>query len=652
MHTLKKRILALAMGLLSFITVAQDLNGTQIAFLPDVHFQDIYANLELADQRGFKSPMLIRSMQAQLNSTRLFNEPYFAFISTLDQLAIKGIKLIVLPGDFSDDGQPIHLQKLQQLFRFYRQKYGMRFYLAPGNHDPVKPWLSAHGKNNFLNANGEEYSIYSLQHKNCRADKQQADYCDNRLAASGYALLFDTLGEFGFSPSRIDKYFETPFSIHKYQSYTHKVGLQAALFKQRTFNLCQQPNNCMQMPDLSYLVEPVDGLWLLSIDANVYQPKNSAQNLNLISKAKNSDLLNASSNAGYNAVVKHKTFLVQWIKSVVQRARKNNKTLIAFSHFPLGDFYDQAAPYLAKFAGKDTFNQRRFPVNKTLDVLVDTGLSLHIAGHMHINDTSVYTSKNGHTLFNIQAPSIAAYSPAYKLMTLKNSQIFEIETVAIEAVDNFDFLFPWYKKEHQRLLKQAPKQVWSDEILRAKSYREFTEGHLLGLIESRYLKLDWLPSEIELFRRLSGFDLIRLTFMPDTYSATQILALKNGSQSQAKILWQQAGKQALDWLKQKNQTAEHWQWSAMLLIQDFFRLANADELARRQDISAQQIQQYLTLIERVKANVCLQTQAKDDPKSFLKRLNCLLLTLKHSIQSEPSDHFIIDLNHSLLKLAN
>ena len=48
--------------------------------------------------------------------------------------------------------------------------------------------------------------------------------------------------------------------------------------------------------DASYLVEPVDGLWLLAIDGGVYLPK----------EMKDGKWTYQGSSAGYNLVLKHK----------------------------------------------------------------------------------------------------------------------------------------------------------------------------------------------------------------------------------------------------------------------------------------------------------------------------------------------------------
>lgn len=55
-----------------------DIYPFQLAFIADPHIQDVVNH-----------PHLIRTMESQVHSTRLFNENYFAFIAALDDAAQK-----------------------------------------------------------------------------------------------------------------------------------------------------------------------------------------------------------------------------------------------------------------------------------------------------------------------------------------------------------------------------------------------------------------------------------------------------------------------------------------------------------------------------------------------------------------------------------
>lgn len=86
----------------------------QVAFMPDIHFHDVYGDFQDGSFQGLYTNSsgkyaTIRTMQSQMESTRLFNENYFAMIAALDDVVERGIKYVALPGDFSDDGQPVHM---------------------------------------------------------------------------------------------------------------------------------------------------------------------------------------------------------------------------------------------------------------------------------------------------------------------------------------------------------------------------------------------------------------------------------------------------------------------------------------------------------------------------------------------------------------
>jgi 3',5'-cyclic AMP phosphodiesterase CpdA len=62
---------------------------------------------------------------------------------------------VVLPGDFSDDGQPMNVRGLKNILNEYTQKYDITFLATTGNHDPVRPFAQEAGKTDFLGTNGQ-----------------------------------------------------------------------------------------------------------------------------------------------------------------------------------------------------------------------------------------------------------------------------------------------------------------------------------------------------------------------------------------------------------------------------------------------------------------------------------------------------------------
>ncbi|CAK3851908.1 calcineurin-like phosphoesterase family protein [Vibrio crassostreae] len=327
-------------------------SAVQVAFMPDIHFHDVYGDFQDGSFAGLPNAIsgknaTIRTMESQMNSTRLFNENYFAMISALDDVVERGVKYVALPGDFSDDGQPVHMRGLVSIFDHYRDTYGLEFFAAPGNHDPVRPFTIPAGKSDFLGEGGKNQRIYSRGKEECVGYEDEwttipgdgdnlATICTEEVREWGYEEIMGILGTHGFYPQQDYLYFETPYSSEQARAnYSYDLAKEEAAFDQRMYEICYEGTggsykengytSCSEVPDTSYLVEPVKGLWLLAIDANVYRPKeNSSDN------SVDGDTFDGSSSAGYNMMLTHKEHVIDWISDVVKAAKEQNKTLVSF----------------------------------------------------------------------------------------------------------------------------------------------------------------------------------------------------------------------------------------------------------------------------------------------------------------------------------
>lgn len=627
-----------------------------VAFLPDIHFHDIYGDytdarfpgVETITPNGVRRAR-IRSMAAQLQSTRLFNENYFALRAALDDIAARNIKYVALPGDFSDDGQSVHLRGLVAVLNEYHQRYGIEFFAAPGNHDPVRPFNYPDGKKDFLGSDGQELSVFSNAHPRCKKKDgvKPADICTDDIQPLGYEAVMALLGEQGFYPKPEYHYYATPFSDYSPQNYSYEKAKLQSVFQQRQYEICQEGSGgiykkagftgCSTIADASYLVEPTEGLWLLSIDANVYRPTAEKNNYQ------------GSGDAGYNLVPSHKTHLLKWIQDVVVQAKKQNKTLIAFSHFPMADYTDNQSLTLQTLFGAGSFQANRLPSAATSAALAETGLRIHVAGHMHMNDTGVVRTRQGDMLFNIQAPSLAAYVPAYKLLRYSSATHISVETIRLDTVENFNTLFPHYQREWQHLQKNNSESLWDKRILDSHSYREFTAFHLRELARLRFLPQEWPADLRNGFLQLNGWELLVLAFYsgewPDKFMTGSELAFSARQQQN----WFAAESLARDYLKNHQQSIDNWrEWNAMDLSVDFYRLYIADQLAFA-DISSMRMNQYRLLAELFNQPSANRINDSGGKNKVKERMALLLGMLPSLGAAEPGDHFIINLENNTLR---
>ncbi|MBL0738592.1 metallophosphoesterase [Flavobacterium sp. GN10] len=614
----------------------KNLNGIQIAFLSDVHLQDLFGRFSDSDYKGILNPKtnqyaLVRTMSSQLHSTRIFNENYFAFLATLEDIAKRKIKYVALPGDYTDDGQPINVRGLAKILEEYSKKYGIEFFITTGNHDPVGPFAQESGKEDFLGEEGKSQPIYSkdgMYAPNLTIEQPVVVTAD--IAKMGYLGITNNLKEFGFHPNKEYKFWATPFSTYSSENYSFDKALESAKLSNRVYEVVPG----YEVPDVSYVVEPIEGLWLMAIDGNVYIPKKTD------SDPKDSKSYSEAS-TGYNNVLSNKKHLIKWVSVISEQAKQQGKTLVAFSHFPMIDFNDDASAEIKELLGPNKWQLNRVPVEEVAQVFADAGLKIHFGGHMHINDTGVRTSPKGNTLVNVQTPSLAAYIPAYKLLTLKKDNVVDIQTITIDEVPRYDELFDLYKMEYQFLESQNAKDIWNIDILKTKNYHDFTDFHLKELVRLRFLKDDW-PSDFKNFiLNVSAKDLMVLANIQSDKDFDFIL--KNKEQFQKE--WKEAEAKSEKVLIKNKLKKTDFNWTGNDLLIDFYRFRSADELALT-DVGAERAKQY-----KVLSDLFLEGSKSDISKnsSLQKQMKLFLIIFNKFMHEVPADHFSVDLKSGAVK---
>ncbi|WP_253351260.1 metallophosphoesterase [Sebaldella sp. S0638] len=637
----------------------------KIAFISDAHFHDVYADFEDESFDGLKNSITgknakIRTMEAELTSTRLFNENYYALTAALDNVAEQKIKYVGLAGDFSDDGQIVHIRGLKKILDSYTDKYGIQFFAVMGNHDPVKPVDNPNGKSDFLGKGGMEQRIFSKGAKECvgySGDKALIDtgsgnptVCTQEILELGYEKIAGEMGKYGFMPQKEYLYWATPYSSYNYDTYTYEKALAESPMAKRKYEECLEGTggkykknsytNCFMVGDPTYLVEPVKGIWILAIDANVYLPVKDADMKN----PGNPSNFEGSGNAGYNKMITHKAETVEWIAEVVKNAEKEGKTLITFSHFPMIDFYDNNQKDLEEIFGKNKLDLRRLPTEETTEKMAQTGVRFNVAGHLHFNDTGVRKYGNGDFLVNIQVPSLAAYVPGYKILTMKGKNLLEVETVEIKDVPRFDELFEHYREEHKYLSENKPEKNWDIRVLDSKNYGEFTDWHLIELTRKRFLPQQWPEDLRKILDTMNGKDILTYSELDSIISVKDLEMIKSGNTSDVDKntlkLWKDAEKKAQSDAKKSGLNVKNFEkWNGFDLAVDFYRFMNADELALKK-VSRDRIKEYSLIYHNLEKKN--STDVTDDTVNYY--YTRLFRVMYNFTNDTPSDRFIVDFN--------
>jgi len=666
-----------------------------VAFMTDVHFENVYGDFKNAQFAGIPTKdgknATIRTMYAQLTSTRLFNENYFAFRAALDDAYGRGVRYVALPGDYSDDAQPININGIADILKEYQAK-GMRFFLAPGNHDPNEPYDDNEaGKNDFLTPEGKEQKVYATGNAGCKA-KDPAVICTDELMEQGYEKLIAKLGEFGFQPNKADVYWETPFSKYADNKYTFESAAAQGAVANRQYEICAEGSGgtykaagetklgksytkCVMMLDSSYLVEPVKGLWLVSIDANVFVPNGNFDPAN----PKNFKGYEGAGNAGWNKVLTHKKHLMDWLKNINERAKAEGKQVMAFSHYPTMDFYANQTDAMKAVFKPGAFQTARVPEAATTAALAATGLKLHIGGHMHFNGTNDYTDSTGNFLANVQSPSLAVYGAAYKIVTYESADTIGVQTVALNNVPRYNELFPLYETEYSYLQgSSATADVakrWNRAVLDTKSYGEFTKYYFGELSRLRFMDEYWPCEMKEAAMALDARQMLILSQLQTKVTLAQLkdapgivpLTASCAAKGTAGGSGVAAAQLAADWADATAKAdklataaglklADFAKITAYDFYGDFHRTVYAGELALR-DMGSERVSQYKVLMSAfpaspapiVKINGVLSDQ-NEVHVAFQNQFKQVFAIFKGLGSAKPNDQFKIDLKNK--KIVN
>lgn len=545
----------------------------KIAVIADPHFHDITRR----PGAGREVPA-IRTFADSIASTRVFNESAAALRALLDDIVRRGISLVIVAGDLTDDGQSATMTGAMALLDDYERCFGLRFLATPGNHD-LHAVHGRHQSKRFLQEDGSHVLVTSDE--TAPQGSSLARIVSAEMYCSGYAGALAGMARLGFFRRAGDIHWECPFGA-------------ADAFDEREFVIrSADGSTSRRMIDASYLVEPVAGLWILSIDANVFEPRDGDPD------PRREEGYHDSSNAGWNAMLRHKPFIFPWLKDVAGRARRLDKKLLVFSHYPAINPTNGPAADELRFFG-DVEPARRAPAKAVAEALAATGIKVHFGGHLHVNHTAAFPGDDGF-LINIAVPSMVGFPPAYKLVEFREHRL-AVETVPIIDVTGYDAAFSYYRREGLR------SGVECRHLTDAVNHADFLDRHLALLVRERYLTKEWPADLAPLVCRLSLADLARLAGEAGSLSADE--ALLRASED--------GGLTFLD------------------MVTDWYRLRKANGLAAN-FIAAERIAHYEAL-RRLYRNA-----GPWAPDSLQARIATFLRLMGACLDGNPSLDFVIDL---------
>ncbi|MUO80707.1 metallophosphoesterase [Agrobacterium vitis] len=413
----------------------------QIAVVADVHLHDLYGGYGMVEEGS--GGLALRTLADTMASTRVFNESHAAFRAVLDDIVRRGIRDVVLLGDYSDDGQVDAVAAVKRLLSDYEDRYGLRFFATFGNHDCYGP-APHHLAKVLTQADGLEPLLVTSDDR----APAPAIVCPGMRGMST-AEAVEAMAPYGVARPASILHWESPHE-------TLEGGAPRHLPTDERLHL-----------DASYLVEPQEGLWLLMLDANVFH--------------KIGDTWQVRADAAWDHVLAERPSLLTWIEDVAERASRLAKTLLAFSHYPALPLALTREGNSVRAASTPDWS-KRMPSPESGRRLARAGLRWHFSGHMHVAGRVELEG-----LVNIAVPSPVAYPGGYVVVTAGAEQI-EIEIASLEDVSDFDAAFPAYDVQSGDI-----NSACFAKVLACKTYAEFLRVHLQNLIETKHSPDDWPP---------------------------------------------------------------------------------------------------------------------------------------------------------------
>lgn len=432
----------------------------QVALIADAHYHCTDSNYGPSMALNGQA-MAVRSWTDTCKSSRVFNESHDALNTALNDIQSRGIRHVALLGDYTDDGQIESTARVVELLRHYQQTHDMQFFALPGNHDIYGP-AGKHQSTRFMTS--PDTSILVTSDPAVAETEPDTSVLTSAMFCEGYNYGMQAMQEFG--------YFRRPEYIHWESPFGASDVIESRMYEARSAN----GKNTHQLIDASYLVEPIEGVWLLMLDANVFEPRNGERQ---ISQKK---AFIDSSDAGWNSLIRNKPYLLEWIRSVCTRANQLDKRLITCSHYPVLDVFNDKDNIERQLFGNNTMVRRK-PTPKVADAVGATGLQRHFGGHMHINGQTQHDCGT-HVLTDVSVPSLVSFPPCYKIVNCATSNL-ETETVPLYSMALNASLMDYYQRE-SKITKLS-----ADNAISATSYGEFLYQQVHARTKYRHLSKDW-----------------------------------------------------------------------------------------------------------------------------------------------------------------
>jgi hypothetical protein len=157
---------------------------------------------------------------------------------------------------------------------------------------------------------------------------------------------------------------------------------------------------------LSYVCEPLPGLWILGLDACRYRE---------------------NPETGHPVTSgKFSKESIKWIGSVLAEAKSSNKAVITLIHHGVVEHYKKQHKFYGEYLVDD--------YKEIAEMLAENGARVAFTGHFHAQDMSIRRFKDGAFILDVETGSMVTYPCPYRIVTINSNQDLDISSHFIQSI--------------------------------------------------------------------------------------------------------------------------------------------------------------------------------------------------------------------------
>lgn len=174
-------------------------------------------------------------------------------------------------------------------------------------------------------------------------------------------------------------------------------------------------------PDsLSYVTEPVPGLWLLALDSCLWREQKPGRH------------------SITEGAFSRRT--VEWIGRTLEAARAQQKGVIAFMHHGIAEHYPGNKKYFGMYLVRDFDRIGR--------MLADHGVRAVFTGHFHAQDVTIRRYDDTRFIADVETGSLVTYPCPYRIVSVDARQVMSIESRYVAETASMPRGFTDYARDY------------------------------------------------------------------------------------------------------------------------------------------------------------------------------------------------------------